>query len=138
MINTLKRHGHSMALAIETPMMEALGITEATPLQVTVTGHALVVTPANVEVGPDRLKGAVKELRKHHGPMLKRPAHSSVKECLFLSVEAVLVLHADTIGIDGGSPGVRDHGLLDAAVAMPRQPFDGVYLHGDLTAMGAA
>ena len=61
-----------------------------------------------------------------------------MKEFTFLSVEDVLLLHADTIGIDGGSPGVRDHGLLDAAVAMPRQRFDGEYLHEDIAAMAAA
>ena len=53
-------------------------------------------------------------------------------------MEDVLFLHADTIAIDGGSPGVREHGLLDAAVAMPRQQFGGALLHEDLTAMAAA
>ena len=74
MIKTLKRHGNSMALVIEKPMMEALGITEETPLQVTVNGNALVVTPANVGVGPERMKASTKELRKRYGPMLKRLA----------------------------------------------------------------
>ncbi len=74
MIKTLKRHGNSMALVIEKPMMEALGITEETPLQVTVSGNALVVTPANVGVGPERMKSIIKELRKRYGPMLKRLA----------------------------------------------------------------
>jgi len=59
-------------------------------------------------------------------------------DILFLSVDDVLLLHADTIQIDGGSEGVRDHGLLDAAVAMPRQQFGGEYLHEDLAAMAAA
>lgn len=61
-----------------------------------------------------------------------------MKEFIFLSVENVLFLHAETIEIDGGSPGVRDHGLLDAAVAMPRQQFGGTFLHEDLVAMAAA
>ena len=61
-----------------------------------------------------------------------------MKEFIFLSVEDVLFLHADTIGIDGGSPGIRDHGLLDAAVAMPRQQFGGTFLHKDLASMAAA
>ena len=74
MIKTLKRHGNSMALVIEKPMMEALGSTEETPLQVTVNGNALVVTPANVGVGPERMKAITKELRKRYGPMLKRLA----------------------------------------------------------------
>ena len=74
MIKTLKKHGNSMALVIEKPMMEALGITEETPLQVTVSGNALVVTPANVGVGPERMKAVIKEIRKRYGPMLKRLA----------------------------------------------------------------
>lgn len=61
-----------------------------------------------------------------------------MRDIVFLSVADVLLLHADTIDIDGGSYGVRDHGLLDAAVAMPRQQFGGNYLHEDLAAMAAA
>ncbi|TKB91284.1 MAG: type II toxin-antitoxin system death-on-curing family toxin [Nitrospira sp.] len=61
-----------------------------------------------------------------------------MQDIIFLSVDDVLLLHSDTIDIDGGSHGVRDHGLLDAAVAMPRQQFGGAYLHEDLAAMAAA
>ncbi|MDF0666154.1 MAG: type II toxin-antitoxin system death-on-curing family toxin [Nitrospira sp.] len=61
-----------------------------------------------------------------------------MQDAVFLSVADVLLLHADTIEMDGGSHGVRDHGLLDAAVAMPRQQFGGTYLHEDLAAMAAA
>lgn len=74
MIKMLKKHGNSMALVIEKPMMEALGITEDTPLQLTVNGNALVVTPANVGVGPERMKTVIKQIRKRYGPMLKRLA----------------------------------------------------------------
>jgi antitoxin component of MazEF toxin-antitoxin module len=74
MIKMLKKHGNSMALVIEKPMMEALGITEETPLQLTVNGNALVVTPANVGIGPERMKAVIKEIRKRYGPMLKRLA----------------------------------------------------------------
>ncbi|MEI8015932.1 MAG: hypothetical protein WCH20_13995 [Nitrospira sp.] len=74
MVKMLKKHGNSMALVIEKPMMEALGITEETPLQLTVNGNALVVTPANVGVGPERMKTVIKEIRKRYGPMLKRLA----------------------------------------------------------------
>ena len=61
-----------------------------------------------------------------------------MENIIFLSVDDVVLLHTDTIDIDGGSHGVRDHGLLDAAVAMPRQQFGGEYLHEDLAAMAAA
>jgi antitoxin component of MazEF toxin-antitoxin module len=74
MIKKLQKHGNRVALIIEKPVMQAMGITEETPLQVTVNGNALVVTPANVGVGQDRIKSTVKELRKRYGPMLKRLA----------------------------------------------------------------
>ncbi|MEQ1793386.1 MAG: type II toxin-antitoxin system death-on-curing family toxin [Nitrospira sp.] len=61
-----------------------------------------------------------------------------MKSITFLSMDDVLLLHTDTINTDGGSHGVRDHGLLDAAVAMPRQQFGGEYLHEDMAAMAAA
>ncbi|BCA56612.1 AbrB family transcriptional regulator [Nitrospira sp. KM1] len=74
MIKTLQKHGNSMALVIEKPMMEALGIQEDTPLQITLSGNALVITPANVGVGPEHMKQILKDLRKRYGPMLKRLA----------------------------------------------------------------
>jgi len=74
MIKTLQKLGNSMALVIEKPVMDALGITEQTQLQVTVSGNALVVTPANVGVGPERMKKTIKGLRKQYGPKLKRLA----------------------------------------------------------------
>ena len=61
-----------------------------------------------------------------------------MEDLTFLSVDDVLLIHSDTIENDGGSHGVRDHGLLDAAVAMPRQQFGGNFLHEDIAAMAAA
>jgi death-on-curing protein len=56
----------------------------------------------------------------------------------FLSVEDVLVIHANTIEVEGGSPGLRDAGLLESAVLMPQQRFGGEYLHRDIAAMAAS
>ena len=47
----------------------------------------------------------------------------------YLSAADVLVIHRDTIEHEGGIEGVRDMGLLDSAVAMPRQRLSGVELH---------
>ncbi|HAP39118.1 MAG TPA: AbrB family transcriptional regulator [Nitrospira sp.] len=74
MIKTLQKHGNSMALVIEKPMMEALGITEDTPLQITLNGNALVITPANVGIGQARVEESLKKMRRRYGPMLKRLA----------------------------------------------------------------
>ncbi len=38
----------------------------------------------------------------------------------------------------GGSAGVRDTGLLEAAVAMPKQRFGGALLHTDIAEQAAA
>jgi death-on-curing protein len=61
-----------------------------------------------------------------------------MKAIIFLSVEDVVIIHTSAIEHEGGMEGMRDHGLLDAAVAMPRQQFGGVYLHEDVAAMAAA
>ncbi len=56
----------------------------------------------------------------------------------FLSVDDVLAIHEDTIAHEGGLSGIRDLGLLVAAVMMPQQKFDGEYLHKGLASMAAA
>jgi death-on-curing protein len=56
----------------------------------------------------------------------------------FLELEDVFELHADSIARYGGDIGVRDRGLIDAAVAVPRQSFGGEYLHKTLFEMAAA
>ena len=56
----------------------------------------------------------------------------------FLEVEDVLQIHADQLERYGGLSGLRDHGLLVSAVAMPRSTYGGEFLHGDLFAMAAA
>lgn len=56
----------------------------------------------------------------------------------FLAVDDVNRLHELTISAQGGSTGIRDSALLDAAVAMPMQSFGGRYLHDGIAAMAAA
>jgi death-on-curing protein len=56
----------------------------------------------------------------------------------FLTTRQVLRLHARQIAKYGGSPGVRDIGLLESALAQPKQSFGGQYVHEDLPAMAAA
>lgn len=74
MIKKLQKHGNSMALLIEKPMMEALGIGEDTPLHVNISGQSIVVTPANVGVGKERIGKSVAKMRRRYGSTLKRLA----------------------------------------------------------------
>ena len=57
---------------------------------------------------------------------------------VFLSTELVQRIHEDQIRRYGGSPGVRDMGLLESAVAMPQAGSGGEYFHTDLFEMAAA
>lgn len=56
----------------------------------------------------------------------------------FLEIEDVLDVHADQILRYGGSGQIRDKGLLESAVAMPRASFGGQYAHEGLFEMAAA
>ncbi|MBE9156625.1 type II toxin-antitoxin system death-on-curing family toxin [Nodosilinea sp. LEGE 06152] len=56
----------------------------------------------------------------------------------FLCRDDVLLLHADQIESFGGTPGVRDEGLLDSALAQPKASFGGELLHPTLAEQAAA
>lgn len=59
-------------------------------------------------------------------------------ELVFLRLGDVLEIHADQIAHYGGTQGVRDPELLEAAVAMPKAGMRDRYLHADLFEMAAA
>jgi len=56
----------------------------------------------------------------------------------FLAADDVLAIHEDRIREYGGSHGVRDLGLMESAIAMPRATFGREYLHQTLFEMAAA
>jgi death-on-curing protein len=60
------------------------------------------------------------------------------EEWAFLDVDDVIEIHGAQIEIFGGSTGIRDRGLLEAAVAQPKTSFDGQFLHDGLFAMAGA
>jgi death-on-curing protein len=57
---------------------------------------------------------------------------------VFLVWEDVIAQHAEQLRRYGGSPGLRDEGLLRSALAQPEAGFGGQWLHEDLAAMAAA
>jgi len=59
-------------------------------------------------------------------------------EIEFLTLEDVLALHDELIQRYGGSPGLRDAGLLEAALAMPQAGFGSQYFHDFPHEMAAA
>ena len=59
-------------------------------------------------------------------------------EPLFLTLAEAIEIHGDVITRYGGLMGVRDYGLLEAALSVPKASFDGRYLHEDIFEMAAA
>jgi len=59
-------------------------------------------------------------------------------DLVFLTLDEILRIHNDQILRYGGSPGVRDLGLLQSAVAMPPMGIGDHYFHGDEFEMAAA
>jgi death-on-curing protein len=56
----------------------------------------------------------------------------------YLTVAEVLALHDAIIARTGGSPGLRDFGALDSALAQPKATFGGQDLHESLEAKATA
>ena len=60
------------------------------------------------------------------------------REFLYLDAEGVLAIHAEVLAAHGGSPGLRDQGLLESAVAAPQASFGGELLIQEPVAVAAA
>ncbi|MFA5890086.1 MAG: type II toxin-antitoxin system death-on-curing family toxin [Actinomycetota bacterium] len=56
----------------------------------------------------------------------------------FLTTRFVLAIHRDLIDTFGGSPGVRDEGLLESALAQPQATAGGRLLHRTVFDQAAA
>jgi death-on-curing protein len=56
----------------------------------------------------------------------------------FLTSDEVLAIHAHLIERYGGSPGIRDRGLLQSALAMPEATYSAQELHPTLEEKAAA
>lgn len=56
----------------------------------------------------------------------------------FIEKEMVLAIHTRQLDKFGGTPGLRDAGLLDSALAQPQATFSGELLHPTMSAQAAA
>lgn len=74
MIKHLTRHGNSLALVIDKALLELLGISAETPLEIRTDGQALIVTPATDPEHRKAMRGALGRVNKRHGKALKRLA----------------------------------------------------------------
>lgn len=72
MIKRLSRHGNSMALIIDRPVLELLNITADTPLEIRTDGEALIITPVHDPERAQRLQDALDDANQRYGRALKR------------------------------------------------------------------
>jgi antitoxin component of MazEF toxin-antitoxin module len=70
----LTKHGNSMALVIDRPILDLLKIDEATDLELFTDGNCLVIMPQKDPVREKRLHAALASVNHRHGKVLKKLA----------------------------------------------------------------
>lgn len=74
MTKTLIKHGNSLALIIDKPILELLKITPETALELTTDGDSLLVSPIRDKARQKRLRASLKRINEEFGDDLKRLA----------------------------------------------------------------
>jgi antitoxin component of MazEF toxin-antitoxin module len=73
-VKRLTRHGNSLALVIDRPILELLKIDADTPLEISTDGQALVVTPVRDAGRRKNFEKALEKANQKHGRALRRLA----------------------------------------------------------------
>jgi antitoxin MazE len=74
MNKTLTRHGNSLALVIDKPILEQMGIDETTPLTLAFNGRCLIVTRAASTARRNKVRSAIDKIHHEFGNAMKRLA----------------------------------------------------------------
>lgn len=74
MIKTLTKHGNSLALVIEKPILELLGANAETLFDVTTDGQVLVLSPVKDAKRSDKFSAALEKVNKRYPKALKKLA----------------------------------------------------------------
>ena len=76
MIKTLTRHGNSLALVIDRPILDLLKIDSDTPLELSTDGKRLIVARAQASERRKSFQAAQVLAHKRYGKAFKKLAHS--------------------------------------------------------------
>lgn len=74
MVKKLTKHGNSLALVIDKPVLELLKITADTPLEVRTDGRALIIEPVVDAARQKKIKNALEKTNRRYGRVLKKLA----------------------------------------------------------------
>jgi antitoxin component of MazEF toxin-antitoxin module len=74
MVKKLTKTGNSLALVLDKPMLERIGIDADTPLEVSTDGHVIVVSPVRDKRRRARVKALVAEAHRRYEGVFRRLA----------------------------------------------------------------
>ena len=74
MLKRLTRHGNSLALVIDRPILELLRIDADTPLEISTDGKVLIVSPVRGAAHQERFEKALEKVNRKYGRALERLA----------------------------------------------------------------
>ncbi len=74
MIKTLTKHGNSLALVIDRPVLDLLKIDADTPIEITTDGQVLILSPVRDRKRRRKFEEALAKTNRKYGRMLKRLA----------------------------------------------------------------
>ena len=74
MIKHLTTHGNSLALVIEKAVLELLGISRKTPLEISTDGSRLIISPKQDAKREKKVDAALIKISDRHAKSLKRLA----------------------------------------------------------------
>lgn len=75
MNKTLIKHGNSLALVIDKPILELLQITPETPLELTTNGDMILIRPVRDKRRQRRLEASLEKINEKFGDDLERLSH---------------------------------------------------------------
>lgn len=74
MIKRLTKHGNSLALVIEKPILDLLKIDAETPLEVSTDGSSLTLVPVTDAKRREKFEAALSRTNRRYGKVLKKLA----------------------------------------------------------------
>lgn len=74
MVKTLIKHGNSLALVIDKPILEMLHVTSDTPLELTTDGDTIMISPIRHRDRQKRLRQSLQKINNKYRDDLKRLA----------------------------------------------------------------
>ena len=74
MVKRLTKHGNSLALVIDRPILDLLKIDRETPLELSTDGHRLIVAPAEQSERRQKFEAAQRAVHRRYGKAFKKLA----------------------------------------------------------------